>query len=292
VRAVDIHVHPMTKEWFEGFGVFSDALGKLLHVEFKTKSEEEMANDFRRADCLAMMIAWDAGSATGDGVITNDWVAGLTGKFPDVFLPGWAVIDPWKGKEALAELERAITTLGLKGAKFQPPVQAFYPNDRRFYPIWDLCQSLGAPVLIHTGVTALGTGIPGGRGVHLKYGRPIPAIDDIAADFPNLTIIAAHPGWPWHEELIAVVVHKDNVFFEVSGWRPRYIPEPMKKQINNRLQDKVMFGSDYPGWTPEQCLDELEQEGFRPAVLEKMFVKNAIRVLGLDESALGAPAGR
>jgi hypothetical protein len=97
VRAIDVHVHPMTKEWFEGFGVFSGALEKLLHVEYKAKTEEEMANDFRRENVLAMMIAWDAASATGDPVITNDWVAGLTQKFPDVFLPGWAVIDPWKG---------------------------------------------------------------------------------------------------------------------------------------------------------------------------------------------------
>jgi uncharacterized protein len=284
VRAIDVHVHPMTKEWFEGFGVFSDSLAKLLHVEYKAKTEEEMANDFRRENVLAMMIAWDAATATGDPVITNDWVASLTTKFPDVFLPGWAVIDPWKGKAALHELERAITQLGLKGAKFQPPVQAFHPHDRRFFPIWDLLQSLGAPVLIHSGTTALGTGLPGGRGVQLKYGRPIPGLDDVAANFPRLTIIAAHPGWPWHEELIAVLVHKNNVFFEVSGWRPKFIPEPIKQQMHNRLQDKVMFGSDYPGWGIDQCLVELEREGFKPAILEKMFVKNATRVLKLDEA--------
>lgn len=291
MRAIDLHTHPMTKEWFEAFGVFSESLSKLLHVEYKAKTEEEMADDFRREDVLAMMIAWDSGSATGDPVVTNDWVAGLTEKFPDVFLPGWAVIDPWKGKAALFELERAITKLGLKGAKFQPPVQAFYPHDRRFFPIWDLCQSLGAPVLIHTGVTALGSGIPGGRGVQLKYGRPIPGIDDVAANFPRLTIIAAHPGWPWHEELIAVLMHKNNVFFEVSGWRPKYIPEQIKQQINNRLQDKVMFGSDYPGWGIAQVLDELEREGFKPQILEKMFVKNATRVLNL-ESAVARAKGK
>jgi uncharacterized protein len=292
VRAIDVHVHPMTKEWFEGFGVFSDSLAKLLHVEYKAKTEEEMANDFRRENVLAMMIAWDAATATGDPVITNDWVASLTTKFPDVFLPGWAVIDPWKGKAALHELERAITQLGLKGAKFQPPVQAFHPHDRRFFPIWDLLQSLGAPVLIHSGTTALGTGLPGGRGVQLKYGRPIPGLDDVAANFPRLTIIAAHPGWPWHEELIAVLVHKNNVFFEVSGWRPKFIPEPIKQQMHNRLQDKVMFGSDYPGWGIDQCLVELEREGFKPAILEKMFVKNATRVLKLDEAIARATGQR
>jgi predicted TIM-barrel fold metal-dependent hydrolase len=145
-------------------------------------------------------------------------------------------------------------------------------------------------VLIHQGTTAMGSGMPGGRGVSLKYGKPIPGIDDVAADFPHLTIIAAHPGWPWHEELIAVLVHKPNVFFEVSGWRPKFIPESIKKQIHNRLQDKVMFGSDYPGWGVDQCLVELEMEGFKPNVLEKMFVKNATRVLKLEESIARATA--
>lgn len=295
MRAIDMHCHPMTREWFVGFGSFTPGLATMFRREYVAKSEEEMADDFRRADVLAMMIAWDAETATDDGVVPNDWVAGLTAKFPDVFLPGWAMVDPWKGRAAVREIERAVTGLGLIGAKFQPPVQAFYPDDRRFFPIWDLCQSLGAPVLIHMGTTGLGFGTPGGGGIMLKYGRPIPGIDDVAANFPKLTVVAAHPGWPWTEELIAVLIHKPNVALDISGWRPRYIPESLLREINGRLQDRVMFGSDYPGWLPGQCLDELEQLKFKPGVIEKLFFKNATRILKLDDKirrALAAQEGR
>jgi len=284
MRAVDIHCHPMTKEWDQAFGQFTPGLEATFKQKYPIKSEEEMAEDFRKDDVVAMMIGWDAESATGAGRrIDNDWIASLSEKYPDVFLPGWAVVDPWKQSAACEELERAIKDLGLTGAKFQPPVQAFYPNDHRFYPMWDTLQSLGAPALIHAGTTGLGWGLPGGGGVHLKYGRPIPGIDDVAADFPDLTIIAAHPGHPWHEELIAILVHKPNVYLDVCGWRPRYIPESLKRQIRSRLKDKVLFGSDYPSWTPGQCIKEFEEEGYGDDVLQAMFFDNATRVLNLRE---------
>ena len=295
MRAIDIHCHPSTKERFASNDIFIPALEAMFGQKFQAKTEQEMADDFRRDDVLAMMIGMDAQSSTGRGVITNDYVAGLTEKFPDVFLPGWAVVDPWKGALALQELERAIRTLKMIGAKWHPIVQAFYPNDRRFYPFWDLCQALGAPVLIHVGTTALGQGMDGGAGLKLDYGRPLPYIDEIAADFPRLTIVMAHPSWPWTEEAIAVLLHKKNVFLDVSGWKPKYIPQSLKHEMSRRLQDKVIFGSDYPGWSPGQCLDELEMEGLKPNVAEKIFYKNALRVLRLEESverALAAAKAR
>jgi hypothetical protein len=172
--------------------------------------------------------------------------------------------------------------------KYQPPVQGFSPNDRQFYPIWDLLQSLGAPVLIHCGTTAIGSGEPGGLGFKLGHARPIPNIDDVAADFPHLNIVAAHPGWPWTEELIAVAIHKANVSIDISGWGPKYIPAALKHDMQRRLQDKVLFGSDYPGWSPGQCCDEWEMEGFRPGVVEKLFYQNATRILKLEDAVAAA----
>jgi hypothetical protein len=218
-------------------------------------------------------------------------VAGLSRDYPDVFLPGWAMVDPWKGKPALAELERAIDVLGLIGPKWHPPLQAFEVNDRRFYPFWELCQARGAPTLIHTGMTGVGQGMPGGGGVKNKYGRPYPYLDDLAADFPGLTIIAGHSGFPWHDELISIALHKPNVFIEVSGYRPRYLPAALRYEMSRRLQDKVMFGSDYPALSPAQCLDELEMEGFTPAVVEKLFRSNAIRALKLEPAIARAARG-
>ncbi len=292
MRAIDIHCHPSTKEHSQSIGQFVDAMAAMFGKPFKAKTEEEMADDFRRDDVLAMMIGMDAQSSTGEGAISNDFIASLTTKFPDVFLPGWAVVDPWKGKHALQELERSIRDLKLTGPKWMPILQAFYPHDRRFYPFWDLCQSLGAPVLIHCGTTAIGQGMDGGGGLKLDYARPIPAIDTIAADFPKLTIVMAHPAWPWTEEAIAVLVHKKNVFMDISGWRPRYIPEVLKREMTRRLQDKILYGSDYPGWSSAQCLDELQIEGVKDAVAEKIFIKNALRVLKLDGAVERALAAR
>jgi uncharacterized protein len=290
MRAIDMHCHSATAENRASTGIYTAALEAMLGRKLPTKSEDEMADDFRRDDVVAMMIAMDAQSATGQGVVTNDFIAGLTVRHPDVFLPGWAVVDPWKGRIALAELERAIRDLGLTGAKWMPILQAFYPNDPKLAPFWDLCQSLGAPVLLHTGTTAIGAGIDGGAGLKLDYARPIPCIDNVAAEFPRLTIVMAHPAWPWTEEAIAVLLHKKNVFLDCSGWRPKYIPAPLKHEMTRRLQDKIMFGSDYPGWTPAQCLDELEMEGLKPAVAEKIFVKNAMRILKLEDKVRAAEA--
>jgi predicted TIM-barrel fold metal-dependent hydrolase len=271
-------------------GHYVAAQEKLFRVNLASKSREEMADEFRRADLLGMVIAWDAQTAMGGGVITNDFVAGLTRDFPDVFLPGWCMVDPWKGRTALEELERAVVELGLIGPKWHPPVQAFEINDRKFYPFWELCQSLGAPTLVHTGMTGVGQGLPGGGGIKNRFGRPFPGLDDVAADFPGLTIIAGHSGWPWHDELIAIALHKPNVFIEVSGYRPRYLPPSLKHEIARRLQDKVMFGSDYPALSPSQCLDELEMENFKPEIIDKLFVGNAVRALRLQDKIAAAKA--
>ncbi|MFH1485857.1 MAG: amidohydrolase family protein [Chloroflexota bacterium] len=111
---------------------------------------------------------------------------------------------------------------------------------------------------------------------------PITFIDDVARDFPGLTVIMAHPAWPWVEEQIAVLLHKGNVYMDLSGWAPKYFPESLKREINGRLQDKVMFGSDYPDIAPKRWLDEFEAGGYKPEVMEKVLFKNAIQVLNLS----------
>ena len=121
----------------------------------------------------------------------------------------------------------------------------FAVNDRQFYPLFEIINALKAPVMIDVGTTGMGAGMPGGLGARIRHAHPS-AIDDLAADFPDLTIIAAHPGWPWVDEMTAVALHKGNVFWEMSGWAPKYFPAQLKIDIRSRLQDKVMFGSDYP----------------------------------------------
>ncbi len=182
----------------------------------------------------------------------------------------------------MAEVERAVTELGLKGLKLHPIVQAFYLNDRRFYPLWETCSALKIPLLIHTGTTGVGAGVPGGNGLKLKYARPIPYIDDIAADFPDLTIIGAHPSWPWQEEMLALAVHKTNVYIDLSGWSPKYFSPSLIKYTNTLLQDRVLFGSDYPFLSPERWISDFEKVGFKPEIWDKILLENARRLLGLS----------
>jgi len=262
LKAIDIHLHA-------GFG------GATV------EAMRETAELYRKNDVLGLPIAWDEETRTGREPISNDFVAECVRAFPDAFPTGWACVDPWKGKAAVREIERSIKDLGLIGVKFQAAAQEFFANDRRFYPIWEACQSLGCPVLFHTGTTGYGVGQPGGGGIKLKYTKPIPYLDDVAADFPRLTIIGAHPSWPWQDEMLAMVVHKSNVFIEVSGWSPRYFPEQLKREIKGRMQDRVMFGSDHPFITLERWLADWEREGYGAEVTEKVLYKNAQRILKL-----------
>ncbi len=281
MRAIDMHVHPGTREYLVDAGgkYIADAL-HYFHRHDAVVSATEMADYYRRLDMMAVLLAWDAETATGLPPVTNDYVADLVKKHPDCFI-GFASVDPWKGVSATRELTRAVRELGLRGLKCHPIVQAFYPNDRRFYPLWEICQGLGVPLLIHTGTTGVGAGVPGGNGLKLKYAQPIPYIDDIAADFPQLTIIGAHPSWPWQEEMLAIAVHKTNVYIDLSGWSPKYFSPSLIRYANTLLQDRVLFGSDYPFLTPERWIADAEKVGFKPEVMEKILLQNAKRLLGI-----------
>ena len=124
--------------------------------------------------------------------------------------------------------------------------------------------------------------MPGGGGIRLKYCQPI-FLDDVAADFPELTIIGAHPSWPWHDEMLSVMLHKANVYMDLSGWRPKYFPQSVVQYANTLLQDKMLFGTDYPALTPKRWLDDFAEVPFRDAVRPKILLENARRVLKLDD---------
>ena len=148
----------------------------------------------------------------------------------------------------------------MRGFKFHPSIQAFEPNDRAVYPLYEELQSLGVPALFHTGQTGIGAGLPGGRGIKLRYSDPM-LLDDVAADFPGLTIIMAHPSVPWQDAAISVATHKANVYIDLSGWSPKYFPPQLVKAANGLLKTKVLFGSDYPLLRPERWIARLRAAG-------------------------------
>ncbi len=283
MKAIDVHAHPNTKEMMEGcLGTYNEAMQKYYKFDLKTKTPEEMADDFIQADVKGILMGWDAESASGLPRLSNDTLSDMVKRFPAAFIGGFAGVDPWKGEMAIKEAERAVKELKLMGLKFQPALQAFFPNDRRFYPLWETCAELQVPVQFHTGTTGIGAGLPGGMGIKLQYCQPI-YLDEVAADFPNLTIIACHPSWPWQEEMIAILIHKANVYNELSGWSPKYFSDSLKKEISGRLQDKFMFGSDYPALSHERLFKDWDALAVKPEVLEKVFYKNAQRILGLKD---------
>jgi hypothetical protein len=245
------------------------------------ETAEQMAEYYAQLDLFGVLFHSDAETATGQKPVPNDYIAELVERYPTQFA-GFGSVDPWKGKAAVQEVERCARELGLRGLKFHPQQQEFFPNDRRFYPIWEAAQTLGLPVLFHSGTTGVGAGRPGGGGIKLKYARPIPYIDDVAADFPELTVIMAHPSFPWQDEQLAMLVHKPNVYMDLSGWSPKYFSPLLVQYAKTLAQDKVMFGSDYPVISPERWLSDFEALGFGEPVRQKVLIENARRVLKLE----------
>jgi predicted TIM-barrel fold metal-dependent hydrolase len=227
-----------------------------------------------------MAVIFDVDSETTTGVkISNAETAGWVKKYPDTFI-GFGSVDPWKGPSAVEEVKRCAD-MGLRGMKFQQATQAFCPTNPRFFQIYETCSRLNLPVIFHGGTTAISAGTPGGRGLVLEYCRPIPYIDDIAARYPELRIIIAHPAWPWHDEQLAVMRHKGNVYMDLSGWAPKYFPESIVHNANTLVQDKVFFGSDFPVISPERWLAEFAALPIKDTVRPKILLHNAAKFLGI-----------
>lgn len=280
MRAIDVHVHPSTHEMTESWGHLKEATERYFRTEVAERTVDAMADEFRADDVLAVLLAWDAETATGLPPVTNDFVASCVERHPDAFL-GFASVDPWKGAAAVEELHRAVTDLGLRGLKLHPPAQRFAPNDERVYPLWQAASDLGIPVLVHTGTTGLGAGLPGGGGVKLRFAEPM-LLDDVAADFPDLTIIGAHPSYPWQDQMLAIATQKANVWLDLSGWSPRKWPPALTAAVLGPLSDRCLFGTDYPFLSFPRWLDAFRSHEPSPEVEERVLRGNAARLLGID----------
>jgi predicted TIM-barrel fold metal-dependent hydrolase len=275
---LDFHVHPSTAEYLEGsLGPYMADLCGHFKLDIKVRTVAEMAADY---DGLrGVLLAWDAETGTGRPAVTNDWVAEVCKSYPDRFIP-FASVDPHKGEAAINEARRAVNELQMRGFKFQQAAMAFAPSDRRFFPLWEELQSLGKPCLFHVGTTGLGAGTPGGGRMQLDYVRPI-HMDVVAANFPDLVIICAHPAFPWQLEMNAIALHKANVHIDLSGWAPKYFPPELVAEVRGRLQDKALFGTDYPFILPGRWLREFEAYELPDDITEKVLWGNAERLLGL-----------
>ncbi len=227
----------------------------------------------------AVIFTVDATTATGHPALSSEEIADQAGEHADVLIP-FGSVDPHQGQAAIQRARRLVDEHGVRGFKFHPSLQAFAPDDPAFAPLWGALEELGVPALFHTGQNGIGAGLPGGRGIKLRYSNPL-LLDDVAADFPRLTVILAHPSVPWQAEAISMATHKANVFIDLSGWRPKYFPPELVRAAGGPLRHKVLFGSDYPLITPERWLADFQELGI-PAERHPDILKGtAARILGL-----------
>lgn len=277
MRAIDVHVHPSTR------GLDSDACAYFRRdMNEVPRTEEKFAELFARHDVRALLIGWHPSTAQEGTRNTNDHVLDLVARYPHAFAGVLASLDV--GSEnpdrLLQQAGELLKNPQVKGFKFHPPDQGFYPNDKKYYSLWEILASGNKPVMFHAGFTVLGANSEGGKGIGLDYGRPI-HLDALARDFPRMKIIAAHPGWPWQEELIGVITHKKNIYVDTSGYLAEQLPEIFQSAIRGRLQDKALFGTDFPYVDLVRALGSFDRLGLKDAVKEKILFANASELFGL-----------
>jgi predicted TIM-barrel fold metal-dependent hydrolase len=281
IVAIDVHTHAERNDGLPQDPVtleVLDAAGRYFGGNPPQPTAQEGADYYRERNMLAVMFTVDDEAGMGRRRLGNDEVLAVARANPDVVIP-FASIDPHKGKLGVREAHEMIEA-GVSGFKFHPNTQAFWPNDPAFFPLYDVIAQAGLIALFHSGTTGIGAGMPGGGGVRLKYSNPM-AVDDVAAQFPGLNIILAHPSFPWQEEALAVAVHKPNVYIDLSGWSPKYFPEILIQYTNTRLKHKMLFGSDWPLITPDRWLADFEKLAIRDEVRPLVLKENAARLLGL-----------
>jgi predicted TIM-barrel fold metal-dependent hydrolase len=283
LTAIDVHVHVES----DGHGQQSldDELLAASAKYFRagtdrTPTVDQIAAYYRPRRLAAVVFTVDAATATGHQGLSSEEVADRAAAHPDVLIP-FGSVDPRAGEQAVRRARRLIGEHGVRGFKFHPSLQGFSPDDQRYYPLYEVIEEAGLPAVFHTGQTGIGAGLPGGRGIKLRLSNPM-LLDDVAADFPGLPVILAHPSVPWQDEAISIATHKANVYIDLSGWSPTYFPPQLVRAANSFLQDKVLFGTDYPLLTPERWLRDFESLDIKADVRPKILKHNAVRLLGLD----------
>ena len=218
--AIDVHTHaevscrqPVDEVWKE----FEDAASKYFKAGKRPTIAETIAY-YRERKIGLVMFTVDTEYELGNIRISNEEVADAARENADMMI-AFASIDPHKGKTGVREARRLIEEGTIRGFKFHPTAQGFFPNDRMAYQLYEVIAEYKLPSIFHSGHSGIGTGMRGGGGLKLKYSNPM-HVDDVAADFPDMTVIIAHPSWPWQDEALSVCLHKPNVYIDLSGWSP------------------------------------------------------------------------
>jgi predicted TIM-barrel fold metal-dependent hydrolase len=205
-------------------------------------------------------------------LISNDAVADVVAAHPERFV-GIASVDIRKPMAAIRELRRAVKDLGLRGLRFLPWLWDVPPDDRRLYPLYAECVELGIPFCLQVGHA--------GPLQPSQYGRPIPYLDHVALEFPDLVIVGGHLGYPWMDEMIALAEKFPNVYIDTSAYKPKRYPPQLVEWMRKRGRDKVLFGSNFPMIQPGDCLAQLDVLGLDDEARGRFLGGNAARVFGI-----------
>jgi uncharacterized protein len=275
LKAFDVHVHLEAP----AEGTAADTAARAYFGETGAPREAHGVIEYYRSRRMACVLFSVDERLSKRPQLANDVVADVAAANPDVAI-AFASIDPHRGAEGVKEARRLVSAGRVRGLKLHPPLQEFVPNDRIAYPLYEVFAEAKLPVLFHTGHSGIGTGMPGGGGVRLKYGHPMP-IDDVAVDFPEMPIVLAHPSFPWQDEAISIALHKPTVYIDLSGWSPKYFPAQLIQYANTLLKHKVLFGSDYPLITPDRWMADFEKTAIRDDVRPLILRENAVKLFGL-----------
>jgi predicted TIM-barrel fold metal-dependent hydrolase len=212
----------------------------------------------------------------GEDEAWNDRTAEIVRKHADVFAGGFGSVDPRRGFDAVREIDRCYSELGLRGIIFEPGFIQVEPTHRLCYPIYAKCVELGIPVGLHTGVNFSSHG-------SIRFGSPL-EVDQVACDFPDLMIICHHGGWPWPNESMAVAWKHSNVYLEFGAISPKYVASSggwgdMVQFMDTVLSTKILFGTDWPMIRYERVLAEVPLLGLRESSAEAYLHGNAERLL-------------
>ena len=276
LTAIDVHVHIE----HEDDNSATDVAAKKYFGDSGVSHDRDALAEYYRSRNIGCVVFSVDEKLSGRPQVPNDVVAEFAAKNSDIMF-AFASVNPVRGKEAVEEARRLIKSGTIRGFKLHPPLQEFFPNDKIAYPFYEVVAEAGLPVIFHTGHSGIGTGMPGGGGVRLKYGNPM-NIDDVAVDFPRMPIIMAHPSFPWQDEAISVCLHKPQVYIDLSGWSPKYFPPNLIQYANTLLKNKVLFGSDYPLITPDRWLADFSKIAIKDEVRPLILRENALKLFGVN----------
>lgn len=280
---IDFHTHPvLVREMVRRHPQLDTAARERFYIGNTYQPLETLHLELDASGLShAVVLAMDARSAGKGTVYSNEEIAELCAMSDRLI--GFASVDPGCG-DALPRLRSAVEDLGLRGLKLNPAMQGFFPDDERAFPIYELAQELGIPILFHAGMSWE----PGSR---LEYGRP-GRFEAVAAEFPQLDIVLAHLAWPWTTEAVALALKYPNVHLDTSALyfeNPKdFLSFVMSKQIplgvfEHSLRKQILFGSNYPRVEIKNMTRAVRSLGFSEDCLDLIFRANAERLLGKRE---------